>query len=77
MYYVESGSKRSFVREELFVVPPDTQLPPDGSSGVEDSASPVSVALATYQPYVINVVAFGIVHSVDTELLCVFWLVSP
>ena len=28
MYYLFDGSKRSFVREELMVVPPDTQLPP-------------------------------------------------
>ena len=29
MYYLENGPKRSFVREELQVVPEDTELPPD------------------------------------------------
>ena len=28
MYYLSGGSKRSFVREELQVVPKDTELPP-------------------------------------------------
>ena len=28
MYYLRDGPKRSFVREELLVIPPDTQLPP-------------------------------------------------
>ena len=28
MYYLFDGPKRGFVREELIVVPPDTQLPP-------------------------------------------------
>ena len=27
LYYISDGPKRSFVREELQVVPPDTQLP--------------------------------------------------
>ena len=27
-YYLFDGPKRGFVREELMVVPPDTQLPP-------------------------------------------------
>ena len=30
VYYLENGPQRDFVREELLVVPPDTQLPPDG-----------------------------------------------
>ena len=33
LYYLDSASQgpsRGFVREELLVVPPDTQLPPDG-----------------------------------------------
>ena len=30
MYYLNNGPKRCFVREELMIVPPDTQLPPDG-----------------------------------------------
>ena len=30
LYYLQDGSPRGFVREELLVVPPDTQLPPDG-----------------------------------------------
>ena len=33
LYYLDStshGPTRGFVREELLVVPPDTQLPPDG-----------------------------------------------
>ena len=29
-YYLLDGPPRGFVREELLVVPPDTQLPPDG-----------------------------------------------
>ncbi|MEW8687339.1 MAG: hypothetical protein AB2556_16125, partial [Candidatus Thiodiazotropha sp.] len=29
LYYVQDGPPRSFVREELLVVPPDTQQPPD------------------------------------------------
>ena len=29
-YYLEDGPQRGFVREELLVVPPDTQQPPDG-----------------------------------------------
>ena len=28
MYYLSGGPKRSFVREELQVVPEDTELPP-------------------------------------------------
>ena len=28
VYYLYGGPKRGFVREELMVVPPDTQLPP-------------------------------------------------
>ena len=28
VYYLSDGSKRGFVREELLVVPPNTQLPP-------------------------------------------------
>ena len=28
VYYLLDGTKRGFVREELLVVPPDTQLPP-------------------------------------------------
>ena len=31
MYYLFDGPKRGFVREELMVVPPDTQLPPIGA----------------------------------------------
>ena len=30
LYYLLDGPTRGFVREELLVVPPDTQLPPDG-----------------------------------------------
>ena len=30
VYYLQDGPERGFVREELLVVPPDTQLPPDG-----------------------------------------------
>ena len=30
LYYLLDGPPRGFVREELLVVPPDTQLPPDG-----------------------------------------------
>jgi hypothetical protein len=30
LYYLQDGPRRGFVREELLVVPPDTQLPPDG-----------------------------------------------
>ena len=30
LYYLQDGPSRGFVREELLVVPPDTQLPPDG-----------------------------------------------
>ena len=30
VYYLQDGPQRGFVREELLVVPPDTQLPPDG-----------------------------------------------
>ena len=30
LYYLADGPQRGFVREELLVVPPDTQLPPDG-----------------------------------------------
>lgn len=30
VYYLLDGPQRGFVREELLVVPPDTQLPPDG-----------------------------------------------
>ena len=30
MYYLRDGPKRSFVREKLLVVPPDTKLPPAG-----------------------------------------------
>ena len=30
LYYLQEGPPRGFVREELLIVPPDTQLPPDG-----------------------------------------------
>ena len=30
LYYLQDGPPRGFVREELLVVPTDTQLPPDG-----------------------------------------------
>ena len=30
LYYLLDGPKRGFVREELLIVPPDTELPPDG-----------------------------------------------
>ena len=30
LYYLQGGPSRGFVREELLVVPPDIQLPPDG-----------------------------------------------
>ena len=30
LYYLQDGPPLCFVREELLVVPPDTQLPPDG-----------------------------------------------
>ena len=30
VYYLDGGPQRGFVREELLVVPPDTQMPPDG-----------------------------------------------
>jgi len=30
LYYLDDGPRRGFVREELLVVPPNTQLPPDG-----------------------------------------------
>jgi len=30
LYYLQDGPQWGFVREELLVVPPDTQLPPDG-----------------------------------------------
>ena len=29
LYYLQDGPQRGFVREELRIVPPDTQLPPD------------------------------------------------
>ena len=29
LYYLQDGPKRGFVQEELLVVPPDTQIPPD------------------------------------------------
>ena len=28
LYYLDGGPKRSFVREELMIIPPDTELPP-------------------------------------------------
>ena len=31
LYYLQDGPARGFVREELLVVPPDTQLPPKGA----------------------------------------------
>ena len=30
LFYLQDGPPRGFVREELLIVPPDTQLPPDG-----------------------------------------------
>ena len=30
MYYLENGPKRGFVKQELLIVPSNTQLPPDG-----------------------------------------------
>ena len=30
VYYLEEGPQRGFVREELMIVPADTELPPDG-----------------------------------------------
>ena len=29
LYYLRDGPKRGFVREELLVVPPNTQIPPE------------------------------------------------
>ena len=29
LYYIRDGPKRSFVREELMLIPEETQLPPD------------------------------------------------
>ena len=29
LYYLRDGPQRGFVREELLVVPPNTQLPPE------------------------------------------------
>jgi hypothetical protein len=29
LYYLMDGPARTFVREELMIVPPDTELPPD------------------------------------------------
>ena len=29
LYYLRDGPKRSFVREELMLIPEETQLPPD------------------------------------------------
>ena len=31
VYYMEGGPKSGFVREELLVVPPDTELPPSNT----------------------------------------------
>ena len=31
LYYLQDGPRRGFVREELLLVPPDTQLPPGGA----------------------------------------------
>ena len=33
VYYLYDGPKRGFVREELLVIPPDTQLPPATLAG--------------------------------------------
>ena len=33
LYYVRDGPKRSFVREELMLIPEETQLPPDYVQG--------------------------------------------
>ena len=32
-YYLKDGPKRSFVREELMLIPEETQLPPDYVQG--------------------------------------------
>ena len=47
------------------------------SSGVEDCETSFLVALETGQPGVIAIVTHGVVQAVNTELLCVHWLVSP
>ena len=48
------------------------------SAGHSDSRSPsCPVAFETGQPYIVTGVAFGIVQTVDTELLSVLWLVGP
>ena len=77
LYYLQDGPPRGFVREELLLVQPDTQLPPDGFSNAECCCSSLSVALETGQPDVIVDVAHGVVEPVDTELLGVLWLVFP
>ena len=39
LYYLQDGPARGFVREELLVVPPDTQLPPTQVGGRQGRAS--------------------------------------
>ena len=63
LYYLkgDDAPHRGFVREELLAVPSDTQLPPDGSSCVEDCVTFFSVALETGQPGVIADETHGVV----------------
>ena len=76
LYYLQDGPQRGFVREELLVVPFDTQLPM-GCSGVENRSPSSPVALETRQPYVIMSMPYRIVQPVDAELLSIFRVISP
>ena len=59
LYYLQGDDapQRGFVREELLAVPSDTQLPPDGLSGVDQLFNPPrdiphpSVHMPAYPPH--------------------------
>ena len=64
---LESGLKRGFVREELLIVPPDTQLPP------------VGVNMHSWHACLISSWVWPLALSTRSTLNCCvfFWLVIP
>ena len=45
LYYLHNGPKRSFVREELLVVPPNTELPPRSNSETSPNSESINAGM--------------------------------
>ena len=73
---------RGFVREELLVVPEDTQLPPQrvwGSQAlIEVGQLPLFLCcIPAGQSDIIISMSLGVIQTVHTELLSIFWGIRP